>query len=84
MVVVIRWKDRPPGGAMLPSSGVRRRATPLLLLLLPTQPAVESRQDERMEGREGRYDGQTRGRGELRFTLSVGSAGALMLSDLLY
>ncbi len=31
-VVVIRWKGRPPGGAMLPSSGVKKRATPLSLL----------------------------------------------------
>lgn len=52
---------------MLASSGLKRRATQLLL---PTQRAAErmSGDDERMESGEGRYDGQTRGRGQRRFT----------------
>ncbi len=50
------------------------------------QPAAEKA--DRMEGwreeRAGMMDRQMRGRGEPRFTLLVGSAGALMLSGLLY
>lgn len=75
---MIRWKDRPPGGAMFASSGVKRRATQLLL---PTQCAAQrtSRDREWMESEEGRYDGQTEGWGAQHY-----SADAPILSDLLY
>lgn len=77
---VSRWKDRPPGGAMLASSAIRRRVPQLLL---PTQGAAErtSRAHERMESGEGRYDGQTGGGGGSGLHCS---AHALILSDLLY